>query len=103
MAWRNGVTEGGERMYGMGTRSYNRSTEARQNRLAQAEATEKYLAGPRREIVLGPEWLGCRCDGRPQGHAAHDMREVLNFRPWFRWEYLVERDAEGEWRRMKMR
>ncbi len=28
-------------VYGTGTRSYNRSTEARQNKLAQKEATEK--------------------------------------------------------------
>lgn len=50
-------------MYGTGTRSYNRSTEARENKRQQAEATAQYLAGPREEVVLVGNWLMCRCDG----------------------------------------
>jgi hypothetical protein len=78
-------------MYGLGTRSYNRSTEARENKRQQREATEKFLAAPRAQKLLGPEWLVCRCDGRPQPHAAHTMREIDNFTPWFRSEYLAQR------------
>jgi hypothetical protein len=72
--------------YGTGTRSYNRSTEARQNSLAQKEATARYLATPRQEILLGPEWLMCRCAGRRDAHPAHGMAEFINFRPWYRVE-----------------
>lgn len=78
-------------MYGTGTRSYNRSGEARENRRQQALATAEHLAQARPEVLLDTSWLMCRCDGRPDPHAAHDMREVLNFRPWYRWKYLVER------------
>jgi hypothetical protein len=78
-------------MYGTGTRSYNRSTEARENKRLQHEATERYLQMPRREVALGGEWLVCRCDGLPDPHPAHAMREILNVLPWFRWAYLVKR------------
>lgn len=68
-------------VYGTGTRSYNRSTEARQNKLAQKQATEAYERGPKREILLDSSWLMCVCDNlRP--HQAHSMKEIENFRPW---------------------
>jgi hypothetical protein len=46
--------------YGIGTRSYNASTEARENKRQQREATDRYLAQPRREIVLVGFWLRCQ-------------------------------------------
>jgi hypothetical protein len=39
-------------MYGTGTRSYNRSTEARQMKKAQKEATEAFLRQPKKEVLL---------------------------------------------------
>jgi hypothetical protein len=82
-------------VYGLGTRSYNRSTEARENKRAVRAATEKFLNAPRVEVLLGPEWLVCRCDGRMQPHATHGLREIVNFRPWFRYAYLLERANNG--------
>lgn len=81
-------------MYGLGTRSYNNSTEARQNKAERKEATARYEQQPQQEVLLDGSWLMCRCDGWPDPHPAHKMREMLNFRPWFRWDYLVQR-AKG--------
>ena len=77
--------------YGVGTKSYNGSTEARESKRQQAEATERYAAQERKEVVLDMSWHTCRCDGRPDPHPVHPRREFINFKPWFRWKYLVER------------
>lgn len=81
--------------YGVGTKSYNSSGEAREVKRQRAEATARYEASTKSEIALDGSWLMCRCDGNPDPHPAHAMREILNFRPWFRWAYLVAR-ARGE-------
>jgi hypothetical protein len=73
--------------YGTGTRSYNRSTEARESKRQQREVTERYLNQPKRQVLLNSIWLVCRCMGSPQPHQAHSLSEVLNFRPWFRWRH----------------
>lgn len=78
-------------MYGTGTRSYNNSTEARENKRQQKEATERHLEKPRTEILLDANWLMCSCDGRPHKHQAHQMRELINYRPWYRYEYMEKR------------
>lgn len=77
--------------YGVGTKSYNGSAEARESKRQRAEATERYATQARQEVLLDRSWLMCRCDGRVDPHPAHEMREMLNFRPWFRWKYLAER------------
>lgn len=77
-------------MYGSNTRSYNRSTEARENKKRVREATEKYLQSQHKPKQLDSSWLMCECDGRPHKHPAHPMREVINFTPWFRWRWNVK-------------
>ena len=71
-------------MYGTGTRSYNRSTEARENKRQQREVTKKYLAG---ELKLGNTVVGpiCRCRSfrLPHELKAHDrLIDHLDWRPW---------------------
>ncbi len=65
--------------YGLGTRSYNRSTEARQNKLAQKEATAKYLEQPRREIEVGPI---CTCRSFNLPHELNRHAELASDRDW---------------------
>jgi hypothetical protein len=60
-------------MYGLGTRSYNRSVEKHDMDAERKRVTKTYLAGPRPVIELGPEWLVCRCDMTDQPHMAHAM------------------------------
>lgn len=84
--------------YGFGTRSYNNSTEARENKRQQKEATDKFLAKPHREIVLDRTWLMCHCDGWPWPHPAHHMREIEQYRPWRRWSDR----KDLEWLKLKM-
>lgn len=68
-------------MYGLGTRSYNRSTERRENKRLQAEATAKYLRG---EMQVGscetPLMCGCRSFNLPHPPARHS--ELLSDYDW---------------------
>jgi len=60
-------------MYGLGTRSYNRSGEARQNKQAQKETTEKYLRG---ELKFGEVAIlvcTCRSFRFPHDPSAHNQ------------------------------
>jgi hypothetical protein len=66
-------------MYGLGTRSYNRSTEARANKLARKEATEKYLASPRKEVIVGPM---CNCQSFDLPHELIRHRELSSEHDW---------------------
>jgi hypothetical protein len=77
-------------MYGSGTRSYNRSAEARENKRLQREATERYEAGRRNAIALDTSWLMCSCCALPHKHPAHPYREIIRFAAWFRWRGNVE-------------
>ncbi len=70
-------------MYGLGTRSYNRSTEARQNKKAQKEATVKYLKQPRREVVVGPI---CKCLSFNLPHGLERHKELRSEHDWSRQE-----------------
>ena len=71
--------------YGLGTRSYNRSSEARQNKLAQRDATERYLREPKPEVILGP-----RCNCR-SFRAAHDISAHGSLQSDFDWTPWEER------------
>lgn len=66
-------------MYGLGTRSCNRSTEARQNKRATKEATECYLAGPRTEIIVGPI---CNCISFNLPHELSRHAELKSESDW---------------------
>lgn len=69
-------------MYGLGTRSYNRSTEARQNKLAQKEATAKYQRGEMgiREVEVGPICV-CRSFNLPHEVSRHtELASDLDWR-----------------------
>ena len=82
-----------QNQYGTATRSYNRSAYKREMNRQIAAKTAQYMSTERVAVALGSDWLTCRCDGQPDPHQAHPMREVLNYRPWFRWEYLKARAA----------
>lgn len=60
--------------YGLGTRSYNSSPERREMRRQRKDATERYLSGPRKEIVVGPICT-CRSFRYPHELAAHKQLE----------------------------
>jgi hypothetical protein len=59
--------------YGFGTRSYNRSAEARENKRARAEATAKYLDGPKKESIAP---LLCRCRSWEFPHELEQHRQL---------------------------
>jgi len=79
--------------YGAGTRSYNRSTEARRNKKAQREATAKYLAG---ELKLGPTLIGpiCTCRSFRLPHELSAHARLADHREWRPWEERVWFDQE---------
>ena len=70
-------------MYGLGSRSYNRSSEARENRKAQKEATERYRRG---EMSLGNLTVGpiCSCRSFELPHEISRHRELRSENDWRR-------------------
>lgn len=68
-------------MYGTGTRSYNRSTEHRESKKTQAEATAKYLRG---ELNLGDciAPLVCTCRSFHSPHSPEKHRELRGEWDW---------------------
>lgn len=78
-------------MYGLGTRSYNRSTEARLNKIARKEATEAYLKQPKREYIVGPI-CGCRSFDRP-----HELDRHRELKSEFDWRLESERSSSEWW------
>lgn len=73
-------------VYGIGTRSYNRSTEHRDNKKAQAETTSKYLAGELK--IDGTLPLVCTCRSF---HYPHDPKAHRQLRSDFDWRTPEER------------
>lgn len=65
--------------YGLGTRSYNRSTEARENRRQQREATARYLESPRQELTAP---LLCRCLSWEFPHEIEVHRQLNSDYDW---------------------
>ena len=66
--------------YGLGTRSYNRSTEARENKRQVKETTAKYLAG---EIVFKPVvMLVCTCRSFRFPHDPGRHKELFSDYDW---------------------
>lgn len=57
-------------VYGIGTRSFNRSTEHREMKRQQAEATKRYYESARVEVVIGPVCT-CRSFAMPHFPEAH--------------------------------
>jgi hypothetical protein len=78
-------------VYGLGTRSYNRSTEARENKRAQAEATAKFLAQPRAEIVVP---LVCTCRSYRFAHPSSRHGTLKHPADWTPWQERYELDRE---------
>ena len=67
-------------VYGFGTRSYFRSTEHRENKRQQAEATAKYIAEPKREVTIGP-FCSCRSFDLPHELSKHaELRSEMDWR-----------------------
>ncbi len=72
-------------MYGTGTRSYNRSTEARQNKIAQKAATEAWLNAPKKTVLVGPICT-CRSFNLP-----HELKRHKELKTDFDWRLESER------------
>lgn len=66
-------------VYGIGTRSYNRSTEHREMKRQQAEATAKFLAKPRAEVIAP---LVCHCRSFEFPHGLEKHRELRSDWDW---------------------
>jgi hypothetical protein len=64
--------------YGLGTRSYNRSTEKRQLDRERKEITAKFEASPRREIPV----LLCHCRSFRTSHRPDEHRKLLSDYDW---------------------
>ena len=80
--------------YGTGTRSYNRSTEARQSKLAQRQATAEYLAAPRTVITL-PLVCTCRSCRFPHPPSRHGtLKHPADWTPWQR-RYREDRERNA--------
>lgn len=77
--------------YGLGTRSFNRSTENRQMKKERAEFTARYLAG---EIVLRMVDLPvlCNCRSFRYSHELAAHRLLKSDRDWRTFE---QREREG--------
>lgn len=68
--------------YGVGTRSYNRSSEAREVKRQAKEATEKYLAQPHVPIIL-PVMCDCRSYRFPHPISRHKtLKHPGDWTPW---------------------
>lgn len=65
--------------YGVGTRSYNHGAEKKELDRQRAHETEKYLQGPRREIIVGPI---CRCRSFNLPHDISRHRELRSEHDW---------------------
>ena len=65
--------------YGVGTRSHNRSMEARLMKVARKEATEKYLQSSHEEFIVGPI---CTCRSFRLPHELNRHRELRNDHDW---------------------
>lgn len=69
-------------MYGTGTRSYNRSTEAKEMKRQQKVATESYLAAPTRTVTVEPQ-CNCLSFRLPHGISAHKtLQSDYDWTPW---------------------
>lgn len=80
-------------MYGNGTRSYNRSPEAREMKRQRAEATKReearLAAGRFETIIVGPM---CRCDAFQYPHEAIAHLRCLSdgaMKGWLIWKAIV--------------
>lgn len=67
--------------YGFGTRSYNRSAEARENKRQQREVTERYLA-TRDQAKPVEAWLLCRCLSWEFPHEIEQHRQLNSEYDW---------------------
>jgi len=73
--------------YGVGTRSYNRSAEKRELEKQRKAATEKYLQGPRKEIIVDPI---CTCRSFNLPHELKRHKELRHEADW-----SLERERRG--------
>lgn len=84
--------------YGIGTRSYNRSSENHQMKQERKEATKRYL-----EIFGGIEvltWVSCNCNQLPFPHVAHyEERELFDYHRSLHYEYTGGTGTAGDEKR----
>lgn len=69
--------------YGLGTKSYNNSAEARESKRQQAEATERYLAQPREPVIVR---LQCTCISYPYPHPPSRHSTLKHPGDWTPWQ-----------------
>lgn len=77
--------------YGLGTKSYNASGEARELKRQQAEATERYLATPHQSIPL----LFCGCLSYPFAHPPSRHQTLKHPGDWTPWRERYYFDSKN--------
>lgn len=70
-------------VYGLGSRSYNKSRENRENKKAVAEATAAYEKSEKVGFVV--PWI-CNCRSFRFPHAVADHRKLKSDHDWLEWE-----------------
>jgi len=82
--------------YGLGTRSYNRSTEARQNKKAVKEFTEKLKLGEVKVEFTDIVTVLCTCPQRPWPHELsvhrllrYENRYAVTNEPVMKWPWTL--------------
>lgn len=88
-------------MYGTGTRSYNRSTENRQNKLARKEATERFLeARARGEVKPVTVSILCCCRSWVFPHEIAQHKQLSSDYDWPTPEERLQRQRRRQfWER----
>ena len=79
--------------YGVGTRSYNRGSEKKELDRQRAEATAKWEAAPRKEVVI--QRCGCL-----SFDLAHDLRRHNELRG--EWDWRLESERRGVQRKQEV-
>lgn len=70
-------------VYGFMTHSYLNSTEHRQIKRERKVLTEKYVAVPRTEVIVGPR---CHCRSFRLAHDLEAHKTLQSDRDWTPWE-----------------
>jgi hypothetical protein len=76
--------------YGVGTKSYNASSEKKELDRQKKAVTEKYLAAPRFEVILDASWFVCHCRAFADPHGIEKHRELRA-----EWDWRPESDRRG--------
>ena len=80
-------------VYGLGTRSYNRSAERREMKRQAEEATAAYIAQPHPQVIVGPL---CFCRSFQYAHVIERHQELMSDYDWRSWQQRQERNVWKE-------